>query len=289
MFGTKRRADISWLFETKALAVSPADKPFWYTSGLIGPYYINTHFLCGGKETAQDVLEFIDLHHAEKTTFPHAMLARLQEVYSSHKIYRATIDAMVELVRDSLPIEELGFVSGGQRRDWFFAPLVASKLDIPCLYIYNDLSIVDQEGIAVTDLAGAKILNVADLLTVGSSYTKKWIPALAEVNAVLEWSLSGVDRCQGGEDNLKESGVSLSLSLFSIESALIEAACKEGLIDDSQFSLVKGYLDDPFASMQSFLKNNPQFLDEARSSSDEKKKARANLLVEQDLYQLNIS
>jgi len=35
-------ANVSWLFETNALKIAPAEKPFWYTSGLIGPYYINT-------------------------------------------------------------------------------------------------------------------------------------------------------------------------------------------------------------------------------------------------------
>ena len=31
---------VSYLFKTNALRVSPADKPFWYTSGKFGPFYI---------------------------------------------------------------------------------------------------------------------------------------------------------------------------------------------------------------------------------------------------------
>ncbi len=37
---------IEGLFETDAIKVCPAGKPFWYTSGKIGPYYVNTHFRC---------------------------------------------------------------------------------------------------------------------------------------------------------------------------------------------------------------------------------------------------
>ena len=41
---------IKWLFETNAFRVCPENEPFWYTSGTIGPYYINTHFLYGSEE-----------------------------------------------------------------------------------------------------------------------------------------------------------------------------------------------------------------------------------------------
>jgi len=51
---------IKWLFDTNAIRVCPKDKPFWYTSGTIGPYYINTHFLYGSEEKANKLLEFID-------------------------------------------------------------------------------------------------------------------------------------------------------------------------------------------------------------------------------------
>ena len=33
---------VTYLFETRAIRVCPKDKLFWYTSGKIGPYYINT-------------------------------------------------------------------------------------------------------------------------------------------------------------------------------------------------------------------------------------------------------
>ncbi len=35
---------ISFLFKTNALNICPENSPFWYTSGKIGPYYINAEF-----------------------------------------------------------------------------------------------------------------------------------------------------------------------------------------------------------------------------------------------------
>ena len=45
---------VTYLFETRAIRVCPKDKLFWYTSGKIGPYYINTHFLIGCEEERKD-------------------------------------------------------------------------------------------------------------------------------------------------------------------------------------------------------------------------------------------
>ena len=45
---------VSYLFQTNAFKVCPDNKPFWYTSGKIGPYFINTHFLYGSEKEAVD-------------------------------------------------------------------------------------------------------------------------------------------------------------------------------------------------------------------------------------------
>ena len=51
---------IDYLFKTNAIRVCPKDKPFWYTSGRIGPYYVNTHFLFGSETKANAFLADID-------------------------------------------------------------------------------------------------------------------------------------------------------------------------------------------------------------------------------------
>ena len=49
---TEQTELIAALIRTRALVVSPPGEVFWYTSGTVGPYYINTHYLLGGPEPA---------------------------------------------------------------------------------------------------------------------------------------------------------------------------------------------------------------------------------------------
>ncbi len=51
---------LSALMETQALRVASEGQVFWYTSGTVGPYYINTENLYGGPDAAGELLEFID-------------------------------------------------------------------------------------------------------------------------------------------------------------------------------------------------------------------------------------
>ena len=51
---------VSWLFETDAVRVCPEGQPFWYTSGKLGPFYINTQFLFGSEQAANELLAVIE-------------------------------------------------------------------------------------------------------------------------------------------------------------------------------------------------------------------------------------
>ena len=70
---------IKWLFETNAFRVCPENEPFWYTSGTIGPYYINTHFLYGSERKAMELLEYIDRVREDKQKCPERDLAKVEE------------------------------------------------------------------------------------------------------------------------------------------------------------------------------------------------------------------
>ena len=41
---------INALFDTRAIRVCSPEEPFWYTSGLFGPYYVNTHFYSAARK-----------------------------------------------------------------------------------------------------------------------------------------------------------------------------------------------------------------------------------------------
>lgn len=277
---------LEYLFETHALKVAPADQPFWYTSGLIGPFYINTHFLCGGEKTANEVLDYIDLAAADKANFPAGITAKLEKVYQEHNIYKKVIDSLCERTKEIIVTEQITHISGGQRRDWFFAPLVAKKLNIPCLYIYNDLSTYSPDSGEVTNLEGTKILNIADLLTAGSSYTGKWIPAISNLGGKLSAALNVVDRAQNGYENLRKAGIQTISSLITINSAFFETALESKLISEAQFDILTDYFSDQHSSMRNWLMENPDFLVNSLQSTNKKTKERAKKLKEEDLYHI---
>lgn len=280
-------ASVESLFTSGALRISDADAPFWYTSGEIGPYYINTHFLCGGEEAALGILDLIDREGEHPSTLPQRLLKALDEVLTASVEYRTVISTLAEKVRGELGVNQLAGISGGQRRDWFFAPLVARELGLPCVYLYNDGRAFHDDGQPVQKLAGGDYLNICDLLRVGSSYTSKWIPIIAESGGVLRYSLAVVDRAEGGKESLLVAGVEKSLSLFTIDESLFEQARAKGFISQEQFELVRSYLLDPRASMRSFLQANPQFLSRALESADAKIRQRAQSLVKENYYQLD--
>ena len=281
--------EIDILFSTEALMISGADKPFWYTSGELGPYYINTHFVCGGKKKAVELLDLITVEAGTPKTLPSKILGELETVYENYESFRVVIDGVCDRIRQDLPLEKISGISGGQRRDWFFAPIVAKKLGLPCLYLYNDGRAFDEYGDSVDTLHAGVFVNVCDLLRVGSSYTSKWIPIIENLGGKLLYSVCVVDRCEGGKENILAAGVEESLSLFSLNQDFFEKAQRQGVLEQKQFDLLSGYLENPRGAIRDFLLANPSFLQDALASSDEKIKKRANSLLENDYYQLNLN
>ena len=279
---------IDILFNTEALMISGADKPFWYTSGELGPYYINTHFVCGGRAKAIELLDLITVEAGTPKTLPAKILSELEAVYESYESFRAVIDGICNCIRHDLPLDKINGISGGQRRDWFFAPIVAKQLGLPCLYLYNDGRAYDEYGDPVDTLHGKTFVNVCDLLRVGSSYTSKWIPIIENLGGKLIYSVSVVDRCEGGRENILAAGVEESLSLFSLNRDFFKKAQDKGVLEQKQFELLSEYLDNPRGAIREFLVANPSFLQDALNSSDEKIQKRANSLIENDYYQLNL-
>ena len=58
-------------------------------------------------------------------------------------------------------------------------------------------------------------MHVADIITVASSYVNRWIPSIQELRSNIKWSLSVIDRMQGGAEVLNENGVK-SLSIAKV-------------------------------------------------------------------------
>ena len=253
---------ISWLFETDAVRVCPEGQPFWYTSGKLGPFYINTQFLYGSEAAANSLLKTIEEACAgEKLAFYDKVWADISAQLASCPIYAQLIDLLTEAAAKL----DVDFVSGGERRDFFFSMPVARKLGLGHLSIFKDLSCVytDKDGVSMdaaqAGLAGKKSVHIADLITVASSYIRAWIPAVESLGAKIAYSLAVVDRDQGGSEILESAGCPLT-TLVTIKPELFEQAKALGRVTDAQVALVNSFISDPDKFMHDFLIAHPDFL-----------------------------
>ncbi len=275
------------LFETNAVKVCPKNQPFWYTSNKIGPYYVNTEFLYGSETKAKELLEIIESASKDKEHCSGIILDATLENYKNDPIYKDLIDTMVTYVRDN--IEDIDFISGGERRDWFFSLIIAHFLKKPHITIFKDLSTVvflprtlEHELTCVENL---KVLHIADIITEASSYSRAWVPAIEAFGAKITDSLVVVDRKQGGKERLESLGIK-SHALANVDIELFKMARENGLIDLGQFEMLKNFIEQPFDSMRNFLLKNKDFLAQSLAS-DSKTAARAKICIEEDLYKLS--
>ncbi len=278
---------IDWLFATGAIRVSPAGQPFWYTSGLIGPYYVNTHFLIGSEQSANELLALIDATRQEPLACTLKVRDFLRQQYAKNPIFKQVTDFLVHRVQTNYDLDTIDCISGGERRDWFFSVLPAELLGKPHLAIFKDqkITLIDGENIAYcTQLPGAKVLHISDLVTEASSYLRAWIPALAQLGARMQATLTIVDRCQGGATALAAAQVPFA-ALVRMDADLFAMAATQGYLSQEQHALVTSYLADPYASMRRFLLENPEFLQDALDG-DKRMAERAERLIKGDLYNL---
>lgn len=277
----------SYLFETKALKICPENKPFWYTSGKIGPYFINTHFIYGSEEEANELLKFIDAEKENPKELPKKVYEKTMEQYKTSKIYKTVIDEMVEKIKQNINVAEIDFVSGGERRDWFFSYAIADLLGKPHITIFKDLTTVvtDSKGNDIeADLENKKVLHAADLITEASSYMRAWIPAIKRIGAEIKWSIAVVDRMQGGKDKLQAENIE-SYEIIRVDNELFNEALSLGIISKEQLDMLVKFKSNPDGTMRDFLVAHPEFLENALKA-DEKTALRAKLCIDGNLYNL---
>ncbi|MGH7496939.1 MAG: orotate phosphoribosyltransferase [bacterium] len=280
------------LLETQALELAPAGKVFWYTSGTVGPFYLNAHFLYGGRKKAEDLLAFIDQNTADRKRLLTGLLAHTEKNYAEDAGYRAVIDAVVTLAKDEIGAAQIGYVSGGERRDWFFSLLTAKRLQKPALVLFKDRSAVmiydEQNNTAIRlqaslALNGARVLHVADLVTEASSYVRSWLPAIQSRGGQLQWAINVVDRGQGGEQVLAQNGIG-ARHLVQLGPEFFERVAKAGHLNQTVAQQLIDYHLRPHESMRKLLQEHPEILWEALRGDDTKIRQRAQQLIEQNSY-----
>lgn len=272
---------IDALFATKAIRVCEPDHPFWYTSGTLGPFYINTHFLFGSEGEAADLLLLIEeAAYSDRITFSELLLKALLRQYEKCETYRMVIDMIVEKA-SALSFD---FISGGERRDFFFSILPAYFLKKPHLSIFKDLqavytnaSFTETTPVYEVALAGKRALHIVDLVTEASSYTRAWIPVIREFGGIMEETIAVVNRKQGGEQILLDEGVKL-ISFAEIDKDLFRSAESMGVITEAQRVMVENFIDRPQEFMSFFLETHPTFITDELSKGG-KARERAELAI----------
>lgn len=281
---------MSYLFETNAIRFCKENEPYWYTSGKIGPYFINTHFLYGNEKDATALLSFIDECLSDKLSLPEKVFSKVLKQYETNEIYKNVINTMKDYIEKNINVKDIDYISGGERRDWFFSNIIAYLLEKPHISIYKDLSIVINNSTftkteKIENLQNKKVLHIADLITVASSYIRAWIPTIRKLGANICWSCVGVDRMQGGKEKLENEGIEV-LSLIQVDKDLFKTAFDLNVINDIQLKMLCDFFENPDETMKQFLILHPDFLDKALNS-DEKTIKRAKLLIDGNLYGIN--
>ena len=251
------------LFKTNAVRVAPEQTPFWYTSGRLGPFYINTHFIVKDEENAVRLLKNIESYIAEdKLTAPKKIFDDMLAMYETSDTFRNCIDELVNTAKEF----KFDYISGGERRDFFFSMLPAYLLKVPHLTIYKDMSAVytsfdmtEPVEAGSADLNGKKALHIADLITEASSYERAWIPVIRGLGSDITDTIAVVDRHQNGRAVLEGLGVNM-VTLTGINRELFEEAQDKGVINAQQKELVMSFLDSPEKYMDDFLKAHPDFI-----------------------------
>lgn len=281
------------LFKTNAIKVCKDGNPFWLASNVPSPYFCNTENTYGSEKKAQELLHFIDKHKDDALNFPRLLMGEVEKNYETDELYATVIDELVERIRSSIDLHQVTFISGGERRDWFFSLMIARILKKPHLTIYKkeyqkDLNVVFSTPNASisfpwgkgADKFGGTLngIHVADIITKGTSYIDSWIPSVEKCNGKIKHSVNVATRRQGGEETLSASGIQTS-SLVTIDQFLFERALKLGLVTKEQYNMVFDYISspDPDQVMNAYMDAHPDALDRALNSDDPKVKERSQI------------
>ena len=281
---------ISYLFKTKSINACKENKPFWYTSGKIGTYFISVENLYGSEEEAKELLAYIDEALSDHQTLPKKAFDEMIKQYNSNEIYKYTIDELVKCIKENVNLDEIDYISGGERRDWPFSILAAYFLQKPHLTMYKDLSVKESkfdfsETNSVSSLEGKKILHISDLINTAASYTRAWVPIAKNLGGNMAWTATIIDRVQGGAEILAKEGVK-TFSLGKVDRSLFKTALEKEIITDGQFDIINKYLDNPDETMKKFLIEHPEFVKDSLENGTGKTLTRAKKCVEDDVYGL---
>lgn len=194
------------LLETKSVLINTKE-PFTYTSGKIGPIYV-------------DIRRLI--------SFP------------------AERSILMDYAADLLKPLNMDYMAGGETAGIPYAAFLSERLNIPMLYIRKKAKghgrMAQIEG--HMDEEGKNVILIEDLLTVGSSQ-KVFVKALREANAKIDHSfvLFSYDIYPQSKINLEE----MKIQLHSLTNwwAVLDVIKAENYFDDETITSLENFLNAP--------------------------------------------
>ena len=197
------------LLETEAIKVD-VDNPFTYTSGRVGPTYVDCRKLIA---------------------FPRAR--------------GMLMDMAVSLLTQEIGFESLDVIAGGETAGIPYAAFLSERMDLPMAYVRKKPKghgkMAQIEGYMEE---GQRVLLAEDLQTDGGS-KKVFVNALREAGAQVDHAFVvfhyGV--FEASEKNMKELGITLhALTTWPL---VLETAEKMGHFDKQTIQSVRDFLNDP--------------------------------------------
>ncbi len=273
------------LLVSESIKIADNNSPFWYTSGTLGPYFINTHFLLGNEKDANNLLSFIDEKKDNYKTFIPELIDRLIKYYQKNDIFKKSINFIYSTLKNKKEFIECEYISGGERRDWFFSPIIAHLSNKKLLFIYKDLKVYDNNN-QVNNINDSKVCHICDLVTQASSFKRAWIPAIKNINGKLIFVFSIVDRDEGGIDFFKKNNI-YYLPFVIINKFFLNDLIKNNIINKDQLNLINKFKQDPIVFGKDYLLKNPDYL--LSSFNDQKNKQKVLRCINENPYNLDFS
>ena len=275
------------LFETNAIRVASEIQPFWYTSGTIGAYFINTHFLYGGENNANALLLFIDENLSDPQNLSLKLWENVINFYKTNTLFKNVMDYFYAQIKDEINFKNSNYISGGERRDWFFSIIVAYLSGKEHLFIFKDLSVYTKDR-KIENINNQKVTHIADLITQASSYERAWIPTIKKISGEFVFSASIVDRNQGGREFLVSNKIQ-AFSSVVIGENFFQSAKDNSVINNKQFEQINQFTNNPDQYGRDFLLNNIDFLRKSLNSSDKSIVSKAKRCIDENPYKINFN
>lgn len=194
---------------------------FPYTSGEIGPYYVQSGV-----------------------------------VQNDGEDYEKAIDDMSELICSTIGAKVSDMViSGGETRDWIFSLPIALQLCQPHVMLYKPVG-NDLVGKTVgADIKGKEVIHVADLNNEGSSPRDLWVPAIKAAGGTIKDIFFYVDRMEDGVKVMEKLGLH-SEAVVPLDSDAWEYLQKKGVVNPEVYKSLMTRMEDKDKWARKMLRNH---------------------------------